>query len=267
MIKKIFTTIIIVLLVSCSGQDKKNIKQEEHLKKSIVFNEEIYIGKVFFSGDELINFKWLKSGNFKNLDSISYSIYQKVGSKKMILSIEKLIENEDLEKFEIIDTFSLENVSLLNISIKDRVLESSIIIELFFRNKKVKEWSFAKTMNNRNKVSSGWLGNYHINLNDKNEDWKVIKSISLSIKEDSVIYEASGYQLYQKYLLTALEKDSLINLSFNKILAGSKSAVLDKTKNFGTFSFKEKDFFWSCPYIELSFNEGKSNSFLLKKIE
>ena len=68
MIKKIANIFLIVLFLnSCRGQEKNNAIQIEKGKQ-----EEIFIGKTFFDGDELNDYLFEKSESFINIDIFSH---------------------------------------------------------------------------------------------------------------------------------------------------------------------------------------------------
>ncbi|KAF2333763.1 hypothetical protein [Flavobacterium daemonense] len=270
MIKKITSIVIILFLISCKGQEKNKIidsKKGTFSKKEACINNsnEIYIGKVFFEGDELNDYEWIKSDKIKNVDSLSYSIYQNKQTKYYIISIEKNLKNEDVEKFKIIDTLNIKNCVSSDLKIKENILTSKIEVNVFCKSKIVKTWGFKSVNVNESQIPSNWLGNYHMNINEESKDWREIKSISVSITKDSIVYEAAGYQLFERYLLKIKKNNNAINLSFDKIINGSQNAVLEKTKDFGEILYDGKNYNWICPYIDISFMNGKKNKYVLKK--
>lgn len=70
--------------MNCKGQkEEKTIEnKKEILSKSEKKSNEIYIGKNFFSGDELQDYQYIK-GDKTTADSISYSIYQNLNNKNI----------------------------------------------------------------------------------------------------------------------------------------------------------------------------------------
>jgi hypothetical protein len=54
-------------------------------------------------------------------------------------------------------------------------------------------------------------------------------------------------------------------LIFEKSLDNTDCWALKKTKDFGTITFENKKYNWKCPYIDISYNENKKVSYILKK--
>lgn len=115
------------------------------------------------------------------------------------------------------------------------------------------------------KISSKWYGTYTLSIGGENEDWRDIKDISLKITKDSILFHAEGYQLDQNYRLTATESDSGLNLHYKNAADNSESAVLRKTKDFGTITSKGKTYKWYSPYVVISFAGSKSGNYTLIK--
>ena len=116
-----------------------------------------------------------------------------------------------------------------------------------------------------NTISSKWYGNYSLTINEDSEDWRNIHEIKLKIYKDSTIYLAEGFQLYQFYKLSAIEKNNLLQLSFEKALDNTDSWALKKTKNFGELMFDGKKYTWDCPYLNENFNNEKKIIYTLEK--
>ncbi|EHQ24976.1 hypothetical protein [Mucilaginibacter paludis] len=114
-------------------------------------------------------------------------------------------------------------------------------------------------------ISGEWLGTYNININEDHSDWRDMQKISLIVTKDSVIYHAEGYQIDQTYLLSGTENGASLQLKYKSALDNTESAVLDKTKDFGTITKNGKDYKWTCPYLNISFTEGKSAVYTLNK--
>lgn len=134
-IRYVFGTILLIFIISCKGQkEEKTIEKKEIPSKSEKKSTEIYIGKIFFSGEELQDYQFVK-GNITTADSISYSIYQNISNKKYVFSLEKLLKNEDIEKYKIIDTINID-VSIDGLIIE----ENSNVLSLFYDKKILKTW-------------------------------------------------------------------------------------------------------------------------------
>ncbi|MDQ8011826.1 MAG: hypothetical protein REI96_05225 [Flavobacterium nitrogenifigens] len=126
---------------------------------------------------------------------------------------------------------------------------------------------FIKTESKKNKVllSSKWCGKYSFTMNEDSDDWRDMRDISITINKDSVTYLAKGFQLYELYRIYAIEKNDSLKLTFEKDLNNANSWALKKTKNFGVITFDSKNYNWVSPYIDINFNDGKKNTYILKK--
>ena len=130
--------------------------------------------------------------------------------------------------------------------------------------------SFSKnTANNSDKqfsIPEKWYGTYSFTINEDHEDWRDMKDIQLRIDKDSVTYEATGYQVYQYYLLDAKVNENELHFTYSKTIdANVESAVLEKTKDFGTLTFDGKNYLWTCPYIYIVYDSYKNGTFVLKR--
>jgi hypothetical protein len=71
--------------------------------------------------------------------------------------------------------------------------------------------------------------------------------------------------LYPFYKLSAIESNDNLKITFEKALDNTDSWALKKTKDFGTITFNNKNYNLECPYIDISYNENKKESYILKK--
>lgn len=274
MIKCIFKIILIsyCFFISCKGNEENKVFINEDKIVTTVLSEnkqgkdsvrEIYIGKTFFSGDELNDFTIVDNNNFKQIDSLSFSIYKKNNGEDYIFSLEKFLKNEDVEKYEIIDVVSFKNYDAKNFIIKENILKNEINLEVYDKGVKLKNWILK--LKTQAVIPENWYGIYHTDINDENEDWRETQSIGISITKDSIIYEAAGYQLFQKYKLKGKMNNENLKLEFETALENTESAVLKKTKNFGEISFDGKNYNWICMYNDISFNNSKKKKYTLIK--
>ncbi len=120
---------------------------------------------------------------------------------------------------------------------------------------------------NNKPTKSKWYGKYSVTLNENNDDWKDIHEIELNISKDSITYLAKGFQLYQLYLLSSEEKNTSIKLKYKSSLDNTDSWVLEKTKDFGIISYNGKDYLWESPYLDMNFNKGKKQKYILQKLK
>lgn len=144
--KSIFIFLLVVfLLVSCKGQEKDNIIQAKQ-KIEEEKQQEIFIGKTFFEGDELNNYLFIKSENLINIDSLSYTIYRKEDTKDYIFSLEKFIKNDDVKKYLIIDVINFKDYDSLSFSVKESYIKEKWNLIFLQKNKVLKQWAFEKKM-------------------------------------------------------------------------------------------------------------------------
>ncbi len=146
--KSITLIVFFYFFICCKGQDDKNkIEDTKKITTDIRYNKdafndtikEIYIGKEFFSGDELINYEWVKSQSVKEIDSLSYSVYKSISANNYIFSLDKFLKNEDVEKFKIIDIVNLKSK---NIEVNVEDFSDYKTLNLLLDKKLVKKWKF-----------------------------------------------------------------------------------------------------------------------------
>lgn len=104
--------------------------------------------------------------------------------------------------------------------------------------------------NEDNIIAEKWFGLYQMELN-LDKDWQEQQTISLLINKDSIIYEETGHQLYNVFLLSSNEQDSnKLILYYKKTLEGLKSDILVENKEFGILTYDGKVHKWLCPHID-----------------
>jgi hypothetical protein len=190
MIKNIFKIVLIsyCFFISCKGNEEKKViikniesasnnSSKDSSVKAIV--SEIYIGKTFFSGDELNNFTVVDHRNIEQIDSLSYSIYKKNDSENYIFSLEKFLKNEDVEKYKIIDTLNLKSKKVI---IDLKKLNDFIILNLKTEEGLIKKWKFKNYSSFRSYEE--WKGIYEgsfLRLKDESADPRAWGQIKLEI--------------------------------------------------------------------------------------
>jgi hypothetical protein len=118
-------------------------------------------------------------------------------------------------------------------------------------------------------IPEKWYGTYSFFImNGDSEDWREMQGIELRIDKDTVTFTAEGYQLYQYYLLNVRGNDNELRFTYSEAIDDSfESAVLEKTKDFGTLIFDGKNYLWNCPYIDISFGDDKQETYILGKTD
>ena len=148
-IKKIMNVFFLCLFIfSCKSNEEKKVIINNNTSPSVnksninqIKNSinEIYIGKTFFSGDELNDLTVVENKKIEQIDSLTYSIYKKNNSENYIFSLEKFLKNEDVEKYKIIDTINLKSKDII-IDLKN--LNNLIVLSLKTQGSFTKEWKF-----------------------------------------------------------------------------------------------------------------------------
>ncbi len=189
-------------------------------------------------------------------------IYEKVVDEGEYLRISKIRNNKIQNFLYHIEYYNYDKDGniMSNKKQKDSILlktNSFIIIKSSFKKEKKADL----------KLSEKWYGKYNFTIDENSEDWRAIQDVTLLIKSDSILFHVEGYQIAQDYKLKITDtKDNQIKLFYDSpVYEGDESAVLQKTKNFGTIVFDGKKYTWNCPYIDESFTNGKKNIYILKK--
>jgi len=124
-------------------KDSKNIINNDILLDSIFYtnesslieyrhetysknNNEIFIGKKFYEGDELEHYLFLKNEVLSKDSVYCYSIYK--NKYDVVFSLEKLINYEDVRQFLIIDTIVFKKSHRRELIIKKPSIEDSVLI-------------------------------------------------------------------------------------------------------------------------------------------
>ena len=97
---------------------------------------------------------------------MSYSIYQKLNTNFFIIAIEKLIKNEDVEKYKIIDTINVKNLNFSKLKINQVNENTQIKISFSYENKILKIFAFnindSKVITKA--VSKNFIGKYTVSM-------------------------------------------------------------------------------------------------------
>lgn len=113
-------------------------------------------------------------------------------------------------------------------------------------------------------ILNKWVGNYHIDLQGKGDQEGEEYKISLNISKDSIIYSAEGYQLYQRFLLSAVEENSALTLKYKESLDGTNSWALKNTQDFGKIYLRNGKYIWESPFLNISFTNNQKMIYNLK---
>ncbi|MFN4152157.1 MAG: hypothetical protein ACK4IX_14545, partial [Candidatus Sericytochromatia bacterium] len=116
--------------------------------------------------DELINHRFIRSENFQQVDSLNYSIYQKLNTNLFIIAIEKLIKNEDVEKYKIMDTINVNNLNFSKLKINEINENKKIKISISCEGKILKIFTFNKSDSKvtTKMVNKNFIGKYTVSV-------------------------------------------------------------------------------------------------------
>lgn len=195
MMKRILYSLLLIIAVSCK-ENKSSRSGNEAVPKAnssvaeILDQKDIFIGKEFFSGDELNSvetFRTKKTG----IDSISYSIYKERRNKSYIFFLERFLKNDDVEKYGIIDTVNLKSA---DVNVSSENVGSNEILYLKSNEKLLKKWTF-----NKHKFPAGstqFTGSYtghFLRMKEESGDPRGWGTIQIKINNASGNFQLDSY--------------------------------------------------------------------------
>ena len=147
-IQWIHIILLFSFIYNCKGQNKDDVKLNsisvsDKIEKKIDNKDELYVGKIFHTGDELNNYTFIISGDINKQDSLTYSIYKENNNdNKFVYSIEKMLDNNDQEKYKIIDLIKFNNYSPE--STRTQILNKKNYYDVILNSngKNIKKWTF-----------------------------------------------------------------------------------------------------------------------------
>ncbi len=229
--------LIIAVLVSCN-QNKSSRRAIDTVPKTnkaidkISNQKDVYIGKEFFSGDELNSvetFREQKTG----IDSISYSIYKERTNNRYIFSLERSLKSEDVEKYRIIDTINLRFADV-SVSIDD--LGSNEILYLKSNEKLLKKWTFDKHKfpASGNQFTGSYTGHF-LRMKEESGDARGWGTIKINVDNASANFQLDSYvENVKKDLIRVKTQPSKIVFADKE----DRSLTLIITKNSNKYIFK-----------------------------
>ncbi|AZA61031.1 hypothetical protein [Chryseobacterium indoltheticum] len=227
---------LILIFINCKEQNTKNEPPAKttfpkEISK-IEDKDELYVGKEFFSGDELNTYTFLKSGKIHENDSLTYSIYKKNNEEDYLFSIEKLVSNEDQERYKIVDVFKFTDYSSANNKVEIKNQKDRYSVLFFGKDKVLKKWDFILK---NSAISKSWNGKYECNflrIKEESADPRAYAMIYIDIKDNKAIFRLDSYN-------ETFDKDLLIlNNNPNKIIlqekdnSDSKFSIIRKNDDF-----------------------------------
>lgn len=117
---------------------------------------------------------------------------------------------------------------------------------------------------NASPVNASWKGTYSTVLNESSSDSRDHINVDFKVDGNTVMYTESGFQVYNKYLLAATEKDGQLFFTFKKVEDGGDRMV-ETEKRFGHIEKEDGKYKLYCPYLDSKMNGGNRMSYPLRK--
>jgi hypothetical protein len=231
----IYIILIFLLFLSCKNnnntikvdEEKNNGKQIDNAYKSKK-QKDIYINNEWNGLTELVDVKSLEFEE-TSIDSISYGLFQIRNSDEYIFSVEKFLENPDVEQYRTIDTVNLKSK---DIDVKVENFSNYKTLNLFLDKKLLKKWKF------KNSSFGDWKGNYDCNfLRMKGEyaDPRAYGMIYININNNESKFKLDTY-------VEIIDKDLIVlSSSPTEIILSERDNIYSKftiTKNNKKYELK-----------------------------
>ena len=206
---------LILMITDSKAQTNKNTNSTVVTSSGpigdISGTDELYIGKEFYSGDELNAYTFITSKIIDENDSLTYSIYKKNGRDRYVFSVEKLIKDEDKESYKILDLFRFTNFKSENHRIKILNTTNGYTVLFLNRDGILKKWE--SDLKSR-KIVKIWNGIYKCNflrIREESADPRAYAMIVITIVNNNATFQLDGYnEILNKKLM-------VLNRSSNKI--------------------------------------------------
>ena len=239
-----------VFIISCNSQNKNTHTNNQNnslqkLKDTIILDGSTEGEQIYLYVDKI------------TLDSIIESeILGETGKEKYSFTF-----NDQLKKANHI-LYSYEKPIYLSKNVKLKVSKE----EDLYSSKEVKQKLNKKFMLYHNiffrkKIDCKWFGKYTLTLNQNNDDWREIYDIKIDISKDSIVYEAKGYQLYQRFLLSGISKKDTLFLYISNIEDNIGGVNFDEESK---IIMEGEQFFIKNAYIN-SLSKKTNSSYKLEK--
>ena len=240
LILKLKWIFVILIITSCKEQNtEKTVSRpinSEEIKNAVKSADEIYVGKEFYSGDELINYTVVKSDEISKNDSLTYSIYKSTNGNGYIFSLEKFMSNQDQELFKIIDLLPFKNYDSQSNNIQVRNEKSGYSVSFLDNGKVLKKWEFESS---NKKISNFWDGKYEGNflrMKEESADPRAFAMIYVDIKNNSAKFKLDSYKEILDKNLLILESDQQHIILYDKEDRNSKFIIKRKQNEFSMTS-------------------------------
>ena len=234
-IMKLKSIFLILILINCKEHFTKEITPTKVTSNNTITKvdskDEIYVGKKFYSGDELNTYTFLKSGSIHDNDSLTYSIYKKNDEESYLFCIEKLVSNEDQELYKIVDLFKFDDYNSADnkIEIKDQKDGYSIIF--LNKNKVLKKWNFKLDNSAMHRSWNGrYIGNF-LRIKEESFDPRAYAMINIVIENDSVLFKLDSYNEIINKKLLILDSNASKIILYEKDNINSKFTITKKNND------------------------------------
>ncbi|UUC44581.1 hypothetical protein [Flavobacterium cerinum] len=257
---------VILICISCGKNEKAEVSEKIRPKATstnhFFKSKEISIGNTFFAGEELIDFTVAEMNDFDAIDSLSYSIYKSNDHDFHIVAIEKFLENEEVEHYQIMDTVIVKDIK--DLRFKEQLKsKAKLTIQLFSKNKLLKEWNYTKPR--KKELSSKWLGLYELNINKDADNPEHGCTITFEVAQDSILYKINGSKAYEKYELLGEVKNNELYLIYRRYIDGFEKPSIAKYTDFGRIMFDGTNYSLESPGLNNRFNDGEHERYILNK--
>jgi len=220
-ILKLTLIFVIVIINNSKAQNAKKTNSREITPNvttsDVSSKDELYIGKEFYSGDELNTYTFITSKKINDKDSLTYSIYKKNDAESYSFSIEKLVSNEDKKLYKILDLFVFTHYKTENHRVKILNTTHGYSVLFIKKDEILKKWKFNSDNSKINKI---WAGKYKCNflrIKEESADPRAYAMIVVIIKGNSATFQLEGYnEVLNKKLL-------VLNRGPNKITLHEKN--------------------------------------------
>ncbi|CAH0336081.1 hypothetical protein FVB9288_01754 [Flavobacterium sp. CECT 9288] len=193
----LFYMVLTLLLVFLSCKKADNITKTNNLNNKIkpidsVYEEkqqkDIFINNEFNAMTELVDVKAL---DFKetSIDSIWYGLYNIQNTDEYIFSVNKFLDNQDVERYKTIDTINLKS---RNIVVKVEIFNEFKTLNLFLNKKLIKKWKFKITKS----ISENFKGKFTVSVEgDYTNHGREMYNYEINISENEISLHETGSEL------------------------------------------------------------------------